>query len=445
MLTSLLELSNHARAAAAVGDGPTVAQAVSEVEARLLLPERALDGQLHGRKPVDCILNLALSGCDCSHLFATLCERAESEVRRWGRRRSCHSMTLAQLAERAAAAGCCASLGSTDVSAEAAAAAALYEALGEILTERGEPVYADTARALTSGTYSLVESHPAARWVFRASSRRGKEASASADGVAGADWGGAGLADAFADSSRPLTIDLGCGFGCGPLVYARSAWQGDNVLGCDLSSGGIGYARGVASRWDVSGRCRFVRDDARSVLRAAREQYPGGVGRVILSCPTPYARLQPSESVAASDGESLVSGNPQLPESADDPRFLGHAEVFDEIAESLAPGGELFLASNVEDVALSLLSNAEHHGFEALTQPPTGSSKQTRTSLVAGGATPTAPRELRRQQRWRAVSGARADGACWKAAQEPMPWASETERTHQFEGREVHRVVCRKL
>ena len=178
MLTSLLELSNHARAAAAVGDGPTVAQAVSEVEARLLLPERALDGQLHGRKPVDCILNLALSGCDCSHLFATLCERAESEVRRWGRRRSCHSMTLAQLAERAAAAGCCAPLGSTDVSAEAAAAAALYEALGEILTERGEPVYADTARALTSGTYSLVESHPAARWVFRASSRRKRQAPA---------------------------------------------------------------------------------------------------------------------------------------------------------------------------------------------------------------------------------------------------------------------------
>ena len=207
---SLLHLSNHARDASACSDHAAAAEAIETIETRLRMPRRCIEEELHGRKAVDALLNLALAGADTKWLFTELCDHAEYEVRRWGRRKSCTSMTLAQLAERTAAAGCCGPLG-------------LYDTLGDILTERDEPTYACLASALAHGNFSLTTSDPAARWVFRTSSRHGKEASTSASGFAsGADWGaGVGadnLAAAFEDSSRPLTVDLGCGFGSVPRI-----------------------------------------------------------------------------------------------------------------------------------------------------------------------------------------------------------------------------------
>ena len=449
---SLLDLSNVARAAIATSDRATAVQAVSAIEAKLRLPRSQIEHELHGRKAVDALLNLALAGCHVPWVYSELCEHATLEVRRWGRRRSCSSMTIAQLAERTAAAGCVGPLG-------------LYDALGGVLEERGESTYADIATALASGTFSLATSDPAARWVYRASSRHAKEASASADGfTARTDWeaDGVDVLKAFEDTSRPLTVDLGCGFGCGPLVQARAhgAFSGEegNVLGCDLSAAGISYARGIASRWGTSGRCQFVRDDARAVLHAARTRYPGGVHRVILSCPTPYATLavrgesaRAEQGAAASgdDGGTLESGNSsgnsQLPSSADDPSFLGHAEIFGEIAASLAPEGVVYLASNVEDVALTLLRNAEAHGLQAITSPLPALARATDVGAGGRHGMARAPEATpRRQQRWRAGGGERAEGAAWEAARHLPLWASETERTHHIEGRPMWRVLLRK-
>ena len=105
-----------------------VGSAIDSITDKLRLPRRRIASDLHGRKPFDALLNLALAGCTDEWLFAELCEHAESEVRRWGHRRSCTSMTLAQLAERTAAAGCVAPLG-------------LYDVIGRILLERAEPTY----------------------------------------------------------------------------------------------------------------------------------------------------------------------------------------------------------------------------------------------------------------------------------------------------------------
>ena len=80
--TSLLDLSNHARAAAGAGDSPTVAAAVEEIEHRLSLPRRCIEAELHGRKPVDALLNLALAGQRSPTLFSALCDHAELEVRK---------------------------------------------------------------------------------------------------------------------------------------------------------------------------------------------------------------------------------------------------------------------------------------------------------------------------------------------------------------------------
>ena len=54
--TSLLDLSNHARAAAAIGDSATASNAIVEIEGRLRLPRRCIESELHGRKPVDALL-----------------------------------------------------------------------------------------------------------------------------------------------------------------------------------------------------------------------------------------------------------------------------------------------------------------------------------------------------------------------------------------------------
>lgn len=452
---SLLDLSNHARAAAADADIVTRDEAVAAIDARLRMPRRCIEAELRGRKPVDAALNLALAGAQDPWLFSELTEHATSEVRKWGRRRSCTSVTLAQLGERAAAAGCRSPLG-------------LFDLLGEILSERAESGFMDVASALRSGNFSLATSEAAARWVFRASARLTKQASASAEGLFDTDWGSSAseerLDALFGDPSRPLTIDLGCGFGCGPLVYASSAaWAGDNVLGCDLSGAGVAFARGVSARWGATDHCHFVRADVRAVLRAAR-RYPGGCHRVILSCPTPYAQLQqqadadvdsdvdsassrknaavgePAAAPTAPIPPTLASGNAQLPTTVADPSFLGHADIFAEIAEILAPGGQLFLASNVEDVALTLLRNARANDLEPAANGAGGTSGAGGTGGAALAASITLPR---RQQLWRAAGGEHADGAIWQASRS-MPWASETERTHQLEGRPVHRAVLYK-
>ena len=468
MYTSLLDLSNHARAATSAGDIALRNEAVTEVKNRLQLPRGSIDGELHGRKAVDAMLNLALAGESESWIYETLCDHAEAEVRRWGRRRSCTSMTIAQLAERTAAAGCRGPLG-------------LYDALGDVLVERAEPTYATIAASLSSGAFSIASSPQAARWVFRASSRQGKVASESADGFGATDWDGTNAASSglgFADSSRPLTLDLGCGFGVGPLIYANDGTlpRDENLLGCDLSASAIGYGRGVASRWGVGGRCRFARADARATLRAARDHYPGGLHRVILSCPTPYAQLDAGSGAAEGEeggeggaggeggdaadedasGARLASGNSQLPMSASDPCFLGHDDVFSDVSDAIHPGGLLYLASNVEDVAVTLKHKAERHGFETLTTPPPEAAMATcdddehsraplSSHAMSGHGSGDALDAPLRQQRWHTLGGERAAGACWHAARRPMPWASETERTHQLEGRAVHRVVCRKL
>ena len=373
---------------------------------------------------------------DRKHLLKCVVQSlACSEVARWGHRRSCSSMTLAQLAERTAAAGCRGPLG-------------LFDRIGGLLLERGEPLYAEIAQQCASGDFGLASSDAAARWVYRASARQSKEASGSADGFAAADWGDLGSAGrqassaslsrlAFDDGTRPLTIDLGCGCGVGPLIYASSpGWRGDNVLGCDLGAGGVSYARGLASRWGISGRAKFVRADARAVLRAARASHPEGVSTIVLSCPTPYAAPHLPSPDAGDARPPLQSGNSQLPSSADDPSFLGHAQTFDAIVECLAPDGTVHVASNVEDVALTLLETSQRAGLAPVTKPLHASGDaEARKPAVA---TPTAA--PRRQQRWRESGGARADGACWQVARRGL-WASETERTHGLEERPVHRCV----
>ena len=77
---SLLDLSNHARAAAADADIVTRDEAVAAIDARLRMPRRCIEAELRGRKPVDAALNLALAGAQDPWLFSELTEHATSEA-----------------------------------------------------------------------------------------------------------------------------------------------------------------------------------------------------------------------------------------------------------------------------------------------------------------------------------------------------------------------------
>ena len=75
---SLLDVSNHARTSAAAGNHAAAAEAVGEIQNRIRQPRRTIANELHGRKAVDALLNLALAGCDDTWLFSELCDHAES-------------------------------------------------------------------------------------------------------------------------------------------------------------------------------------------------------------------------------------------------------------------------------------------------------------------------------------------------------------------------------
>lgn len=210
-----------------------------------------------------------------------------------------------------------------------------------------------------------------------------------------------------------------------PTPYAAIAMLGEAASSASVAGGGA-PERDAIGTGSVSGR--------REGTSERRE------GTSELAQLLAYSPSERSERARSRDG--AMSGNTQLvATSADASSFLGHTSVFDEIAHTLAPGGELYLASNVEDVALTLLQNAQSHGLEPLTVPSaacTDAQLPPPTATEARAASPP-----RRQQLWRAAGGQQADGPCWRAAS-AMLWASETERTHRLEGRAVHRVVLAK-
>jgi hypothetical protein len=180
--------------------------------------------------------------------------------------------------------------------------------------------------------------------------------------------------------------------------------------------------------------CDFVRADVRAVLRAARG-YPGGCHRVILSCPKPFAQLQ-QQADADEDSDVTRPLGERTPRWVSRPPFQpppflpppwraatrscpppwrippsSAIQTSSEIAEILAPGGQLFSASNVENVA--------HHAPPERArandlEPDANGAGGKGGSGGAGGAALAASITLpRRQQLLRAAGGEHAERAIW--------------------------------
>ena len=414
-----IDISRAALAAALAGNQPLATEAGYAAMSAILSSPWAREDGLSGRQSMDCAFNLALAGCGDETIFSRLCERAEAEVSRSrkGRRRA-SGLAIAQMAELAAAAGCM-HLG-------------LFEAAQGQLVDLGWSSEAgSTAAALAAGDFSLL--HPrAARWLHRrhyhhslsSTQRRVGQSSArsSVDAVP--------LRSHFDDPIADLSVDLGCGFGLGALGVASSD-SSLNVLGCDRNHAAVGFARGVARRWQLERRCAFVVCDASSVLRRLRDgEYDGRVRRIVLSCPTPFAATTTRAS----------------PQTLD---FFADDTLFMDIAATLPPSGTLHVAANVEDVAVRLLASAlQTKLFEEVTAAPESAEVVkafpfTPSPLAARRTTVT---ELpRRQALWRDSGGEWAEGPVWQhGAATLLEARSETELASALEHRPTYRFVLER-
>ena len=304
----------------------------------------------------------------------------------------------------------------------------------------------------------------------------------------------------LADTSLPLVLDIGCGFGTTILGLAGQ-WVGKpaetagnlwgtkgridkafgkknklkmNFIGCDLAHHCIKYASGVARRHGLAGYVSFLTMSGEDLIRKVLDLYEGSVFVTLIQFPTPYKLLSlgpqastPSAPVAsppltrkrhAANIDKRVSkrargtgtggsgdGNTQLPSI--DSGFMvnqGLAELVAKLVEGKAvetgkaeTRPRVLIQSNVEDVAYTMA----HRLREAcpVLQPVSRDS----FGEIVPTATATYPQwaPTRRQKRWYDVGGKRPTGDGW-LTQSAFPYArTETEATYEIMGTPLHRYL----
>lgn len=393
------------------------------------------DNNMLGRKYADIAFKFAMGGVDDTELFQLLSDGHLSEIQRFGHRKSCGIMDLAQMSEKLA----CAGIVDQEIYSTTAQLirAKLDEAAGV-----GLNMNCSSLQGLESGEYSVLSDHPLRMlWRFAAKqSKHGKQRREETDlnfphdderedDDVGPEFDEdredispeslnlfPDLLSLFGDNTRPLVIDLGCGFGTALLGLCtslkggsiqsiplesptkrikfddsvssnkrrfveiqRTIWErGCNFLGCDMSKRAIGYATSLANRWKVQDRCKFLHCSVEMLLDSLlSSNYPGPVVWISVNFPTPYSqRLLPyvfdlnlyvkskmmlptSDHLKSCELKSLdLVGNSQLPESIDD--FMATPQLFRKCALLFERQldspilGFLYLQSNVEDVALTM-------------------------------------------------------------------------------------------
>ena len=267
-------------------------------------------------------------------------------------------------------------------------------------------------------------------------------------------WGGDSLLD-FADRSKPLILDIGCGFGVSLLgLAAKNFMQRDcNYLGCDLSQHAVNFARGLAARWGLSNVCKYVSAPAETVIQHIVSLYNGPIIAILIQYPTPFKL----PLILSQESKVSIGKNKQLPIPGGG--FMVSKELIITCLQNISPSGIFYIQSNVEDVAvhmkisveavsstinkeLMLFDSSEGKGicrvdisnfFQEPTRDPVtkGSSKQHIMS--------------NRACQWREMGGRVAEGLGW-LQQSPFPVCgrTETEAVYQIDNKQVYRVgwIC---
>ncbi|CAE8678781.1 unnamed protein product [Polarella glacialis] len=406
-------------------------RAASCVRQRLSYPGARAGRALQGRQPADVALALALAGCDDVELFSELASQVEAELERTAQRSL--ALPVAQIVERCAAAG----FRQQDCPG-------LYSTASAVLRRAGFPESSPTMRDLEAGNFSLHSERPLL-WLFRHALRQGRRCLPPADASDEVDAAVAALnsAEDASGGPRPLTLDLGCGFGISSLGLAVSDARGRKercILAVDASAHCSSYARALARRWKLPPeRLRIEHCSAEQALHAAARQYRGPVEWVLVNFPTPFAEGGNGTTDEAEDRRR----NCHLPVSARSADFMANAAMLRAARDCIlarggsgAAGGALLVQSNVEDVAVTLRAMAEADGWEAIEDGSLGPEvAETEESAL------WLPR---RQLRHALSGGPRAYGPGWLAAS-PLPQlaATETERYYGGEGLPIHRVALR--
>jgi len=389
----------------------------------------AVENGLSGRKAADAAFWFALAGVTDSELFELLTRVCTKEIERFGERPSCRAKDILTIAERIAAAGV-----RSDLDLERAMMKALKA-----------KAFGSHASKVDASEFLDLHSDHCALMIWKFSTRQRKQrcflktaaehweqhnsltSQSLATNRSSRDlhWD-----KIFADSRRPLVIDVGCGMGVSLLGLASLGaadcqnfdWPSYNFIGVDLSSVAIAYANGIARRWELQDRLTFVVDSAENLLQSLRT-YPGSVELILIQFPTPYRLLPTSES----------GGNSQLPSSATD-GFMVTIELLQLAAGLLQKShanqkGRLIVQSNCEDVAVYIRHLAcSIAGFEAFL---------TNDSLAKGSGVRT-----QRTLNWIAMGGERAMGAEWSSrAILPRKGRTETEIACKLNDTPVHRCV----
>ena len=241
----------------------------------------------------------------------------------------------------------------------------------------------------------------------------------------------------FKDPSLPVMIDAGCGRGSFLLCLACRSTTPCNYLGVERSPFLVRKATGLAKRWGVSGKVRFVVGSASRVLeRLADLPAVPSVKFVCVQFPTPFSMSTP-DSEADGDGytelkvkakakaggvaplSSMNQTNPHLPSQFQD--FLASPSLAKNVARLLAPAGQVFLQTNTEDVAVAMRQT-----FEALPDIAIVPTPAPTPHAADGGASAmldhTPAKRSRRSTSWAEQGGTPAEGGGWLQLN---PWSVE--------------------
>jgi hypothetical protein len=120
---------------------------------------------MQGRKFADAAFELSLAGVKNSDLYSLLLSGAVTEIRRYGRRKTCRPIDILQVVERIAVAG------TLDQDIYQLAANMLQ--LKVTATGHGDSSLTGAASRLSSGKFSLLSNMPLL-WLWRFSSRQRK-------------------------------------------------------------------------------------------------------------------------------------------------------------------------------------------------------------------------------------------------------------------------------
>ena len=408
-----------AKASSRLGIDPAhdIEQVVEEAKKRLKLLKGA---DLRGRTSADAAFCFALAGVECNTLFEHFGIVAEKELTRFGPRASCKPNQICQMVEKLAAAGI--------------QRPELQKIASQILTDKG---HEDLASKLGDTNFGFFTDMPLL-WLWRFSAKQSKIVPSQMNAVnsqESLDW-----YQLYKDPSRPLVIDLGSGMGVSLLGLATTKsttsgfvdidWSSTNYLGVERNPTLAGFARGIASRWGLTGILQFVSAPVESLMKSVIGTYPGSTVLVIVSIPTPY-RLQPNDG--ATDVEP--AGNLQLPDEKSG-GFMVTSKLLKDIACALQEEqGYLFFQSNSEDVAVHMRDEAEAvASFIAIDVPaPVLTLKDIQGRLT-----------------WRTIKliengGKRAIGPAWSKERLLPPTAkSETEVSCFVDGNPVHSCILRQ-